>query len=414
MRGGKKMLDDLDLAWEEQNEPRRQRRGGPPSRQARQRRRKERKRRGRSVGALAISMLLLAVLGLGVYWGVGRVQDYFGAPDYTGNPATTPVNVKVNDQDTSTDIANTLFAKKVVKSAKAFIKAADANPESKNIQPGTYRLFEQMPAKTALAALLNPDKYLLVNRVLITEGTTTKKAFELLSKGTGIPVAQFEAAAKDPVALGIPAFWFNRDTADGRQAIKSVEGFLFPDTYGFSPDDDATAILKKMIRRFLDVADKLNIVAIAQQKGITPFEALTVASLVEKEAGTKADMPKIARVVYNRLKPEWEANGCGCLQFDSTTNYWRQLKGLAVKPSSQMTQAELDDPTNPYNTAVKPGLPPGPISNPGEDALTAAINPASGTWVYFVLIDKNGNSAFATTLAEHNRNVAKAQANGVG
>jgi UPF0755 protein len=152
----------------------------------------------------------------------------------------------------------------------------------------------------------------------------------------------------------------------------------------------------------------------AQAKGMMPFDALVVASLIEKEAGVVEDMPKISRVVYNRLRPQWLQTGCGCLQFDSTTNYWREINGKPVKPSSQLTAAELNDPKNPYNTVSQKGLPPGPIASPGKAALAAAVSPATGTWLYFVLIDKEGHSAFATTLAEHDRNVAKARAAGVG
>jgi UPF0755 protein len=407
------MLDDLDLAWEEQQDPGRRRRGQPPSRQMRRRRRTERKRRRRSVGALFVSVLLLGVLGFGTWWGVGKIQEFFGAADYS-HTGTEIVTIEVKSGDTATDIGNTLFDAGVVKSAKAFVIAANENPLSANIQPGHYQLYKQMPAAQALAVLLDPEKNRIVSRVTIAEGKTAKEAFALLSENTGIPVAEFEEAAKDPKALGIPDFWFNRDKADGRTAIKSVEGFLFPDTYGFPPNADATTILKQMVARFLEVADEIKLVETAEAKGIMPFEALTVASLVEREAGVHEDMPKVSRVVYNRLQPSWQNVDCGCLAFDSTTNYWRQLRGLPVKPSSEMTLEELRDPKNLYNTSVKPGLPPGPIANPGKVALEAAINPAQGPWLYFVLIDKEGRSAFAVTFAEHQANIAKAKANGVG
>src|SRR3954468_24467661 len=166
--GGREMLDDLDLAWEEED-PNRQRRGGPPTRQVRQRRRKEKKRRRRSFGALFISLVLLAALGAGVYWGVGQVQNLFGASDYTSNPSTTPVNVKIESGDYAADIATKLYNQKVVKSEKAFIAAAAADPRSKSIQPGTYKLYEQMPARNALLILIDP-KNIVGNKVLITEG----------------------------------------------------------------------------------------------------------------------------------------------------------------------------------------------------------------------------------------------------
>ncbi len=120
------MLDDLDLAWEEQGDPRR-RRGTPPSRQIRQGRRKERKRRRRSFGALFISFVLLAALGGGVYYGVGKLQDIFGAPDYD-SVGTTPVNVKIPKDAGATEIGQALYDKKVVESVKAFTKAADKRP----------------------------------------------------------------------------------------------------------------------------------------------------------------------------------------------------------------------------------------------------------------------------------------------
>jgi len=402
------MLDDLDLAWEEQQETRR-RRGGPPSRQVRQRRRKEKKRRRRSFGALFISFVLLAALGGGVYWGVGKAQEFFGTPDYTSNPATTPVNVKVDPGDSAAEIGQELYTKKVVKSVKAFVAAAAAEPKSKNIQPGTYSLFEQMPASAALAYLLDPDKHMVVNKVLIREGLTAIQTFKKLSEATGIPEKEFADAAKDPIKLGVQDWWFKRD--DGKKVEKSIEGFLFPDTYRLDPGLTATQILAMMVNQFNTVAGDLNF-ADTVQSGlqISPFEALIVASLTQVEAGNAKDLPKVARVAYNRL---FKGFPCGCLQFDVTANYWLEKQGKPTKASKDLTEADLHDPKNPYNTHDVKGLPVGPISNPGKAALEAAMKPEAGPWFYFVAIDKDGNSAFATTLAEHQRNQQLACKNGV-
>jgi UPF0755 protein len=138
---------------------------------------------------------------------------------------------------------------------------------------------------------------------------------------------------------------------------------------------------------------------------LSAYEALIVASLVEGE-GIPSDFAKIARVVYNRLKEPMP------LEFDSTTNYGRELAGKPRKSSAQFTRAELRDPSNPYRTHDKPGLPPGPIANPGKAALDAAVLPAGGPWLYFVRIDKKGNSAFASTLADHEANIARSRKNG--
>ena len=405
------MLDDLDLAWEEQ-ESGRQRRGGPPSRQVRQRRRKEKKRRRRSFGALFISVLLLGTLGGGVYWGVGKAQELFGAPDFEGNPAKVEVNVTVEQGDSASAIGAKLYDKKVVKSAKAFVNAANASDRGNTIQPGTYKLYEQMPAALALSMLLEPDKNMLVNRATIPEGMVTIDIYDKLSKATGIPVAEFQEAGKDPVALGIDASWFvARD--DGREVIKSVEGFLYPETYSFQPGLTAKQILTEMVGQFVSVATELKFVETVQSTlHITPYEALIAASIAQAEAVDAVDFAKVAKVLYNR------AYGgkfdCSCLGLDSAVNYWLKIQGHAPKASEHLTEAQINDPSNPYNTHNKPGLPGGAISNPGKQALQGAMAPVGAANVfYFMTIDKQGTMAYASTLAQHNANVLLACKNGI-
>lgn len=407
------MLDDLDLAWEEQYQEPRRRRGAPQSRQARARRRRERKRRRRSYGALFISLLLLASLGVGVYWGVGKLQEMFGAPDYEVSRNEVKVSVVIESGDTGYVIAQKLYEKRVIKSVRAFLAAWDAEPRSQTIQPGTYSLFEEMRAADALAMLLEPEKYMVVEKVTIREGLTAIQTFQKLSEATGIPVEEFKKAAKDPVALGVPEFWFSGERADDRESANTIEGFLFPDTYSFSPDATAEEILKTMVQRFNSVVEDLGFVETVQsQLGITPYEALIVASLAQVEVAREEDLPKVARVAYNRTFKEMIA--CRCLQFDVTVNYWLEQQGKKTKSSAQMTSAELDNPKNPWNTGPSsPGLPAGPISNPGKAALEGAMNPASGNWLYFVAVDKEGTTKFASTLAEHRRNEQEACRNGV-
>jgi UPF0755 protein len=406
------MLDDLDLAWEEQQEPRR--RGGPQTRQARQRRRKERKRRRRSFGALFISFLLLAALGAGVYFGVGKLQELFGAPDYEGNPARVAVNVTIEPGDAAPQIGEELFEKGVVKSVRAFVKAADANPDHTKIQPGTYKLYKETQASVALEQLLDPAKYLLQNKVTIIEGLTAIQTFKKLAEATGIPEADFKEAAKDPTALGVAEFWFGGTRADGKKSRVSIEGFLFPDTYAFAPEEKAADILGKMVARFNEIAEEIKFPDTVQSGlGITPYEALIVGSLAQVE-GKEGDFSKIARVAYNRAIKFKDTFPCACLQFDSTANYYLEQQGKKTKASKDMTTAELDNPKNPWNTGPSTaGLPVTPISNPGKAAMEAAMGPAKGNWVYFVTVDKQGTTKFAVTKEEHDRNVAEARKNGV-
>jgi len=405
------MLDDLDLAWEEQ-ESGRKRRGGPPTRQVRQRRRKDKKRRRRSFGALFISVLLLAVLGAGVYWGVGKVQETFGAPDFEGNPATVAVNVTVKPGYSASNIGTELYNKKVVKSVKAYINAVKANEKGNTVQPGTYKLFEEMPAALALSMLLDTNKNMVVNKVTIPEGMITLNIYDKLSKATGIPVADFAEAGKDPVALGIDASWFG-PREDGRQVIKSVEGFLYPETYSFQPGLTAKEILTEMVGQFVAVATELKFTeTVAANLHITPYEALVAASIAQAEAVNADDFPKVSRVLYNRA---FGGNfPCSCLGLDSAVNYWLEISGHGAKASEHLTVAQLHDAANPYNTYDKAGMPGGAISNPGKAALQGAIAPTGAANIfYFVTIDKQGTMAYATTLTQHNNNIAKACANGI-
>ena len=280
--------------------------------------------------------------------------------------------------------------------------------KGKNIQSGTYNLKKQMSAENAVTLLLDP-KSRVTRGVTIREGLTMMQTFDLLSKGTKIPVDDFIEAAKKPEDLGVPDFWFNR--RDSKAARKSIEGFLFPDTYEFDPKLDAKGVLSVMVEKFLATVEELNFVDTVQNNlSISPFEALIVASLAQAEAGVHKDLPKIARVAYNRAYVQKPAMP---LQFDVTANYWLQLKGGAAKHSGQLSKDELNDPSNPYNSVSKAGLTPGPIDSPGRDALAGAMKPATGPWLFFVAVDKDGNSAFAVTDAEHEKNIDKACANGI-
>jgi peptidoglycan lytic transglycosylase G len=406
------MLDDLDLAWEEQREPRR--RGGPPSRQQRRRKRNDRKRRGRSFGALFVSMILLAVLGGGVYWGVGQLQENqsfkeFTAADYEASESGDEVMFTVEEDEGGFDMGAALLAKGVVKSVKAFTTAFENETRSRNIQPGTYKLKLKMPAADVIKVLINKDNK-LQNVFTIREGLSVIETLKRIAEATKLPLADFQNAAKDPAALGITPDWYTR--TDGKPAATSVEGFLFPDTYSFEPNMTAADILKMMVKQFLKVTADINFKANAQKLGVSPYEALIVASLAQVEAGKNEDLPKVARVAYNRGVKK--LIDCECLQFDVTANYWLELQGKPQLASKDMTEAELDDKNNPYNTGPSStGLPIGPISNPGKLALDGAAQPPAADWIYFVATDKNGTTKFASTSAEHDRNVQEACRNGV-
>jgi UPF0755 protein len=352
--------------------------------------------------ALLVVLVLAAVCG-----GYVLYQHQYGVPDYDG-AGSGSVQVEIKDQSTITLMGRVLAAADVVKSTKAFVKAAGENSRAQRIQPGTFTLRKQMSGAAAVTLLLDP-KSRVSHGVTIPEGKTAKQVYAILAEATDVPVADFAKAAKNPSKLGIPAEWFERD--DDQKPAKSVEGFLFPDTYEFKRTSSPTDMLKEMVAHFMAVADKIDFADnVRTKRKITPYEALTVASLAQAEAGNAADLGKIARVAYNRLYGDFP---CNCLQFDVGINYYRQLTGKPILASKDMTTPLLYDKTNPYRLHGKAGLTPTPINNPGRAALTGAMDPPAGPWLYFVAIDKHGHSAFETTDEQHEKDIKTARRNGV-
>ncbi|WIM94709.1 endolytic transglycosylase MltG [Actinoplanes oblitus] len=393
------MLDDLDAVLEEEEQA-----------QPAASRHRNRSRGGRSAIAFFMSLVLLGLLVGGGWFAYSKVKGFFVADDYAG-PGGAEAIVQIKTGQSATDIGTTLVRQKVVASVDAFTDAAKDNNRSKNIQAGWYRLKVEMKASDALAALLDP-KSRWVNKVTIPEGLSYQQTFQKLSQATKIPVADFAKAAKNPVALGVDEAWFRR--GDGKPADKTdIEGFLYPATYELSPRADATEVLKTIIGNFNAEMEKLEFVPTVEKGrgGISPYQALIVASIAQAEALKDEDMPKVSRVIYNRAYGEFP---CHCLGLDSTVNYWLRISGKKVKPSEKLTQSDLHNPNNPYNTHDKPGLPPGPIGNPGQAALKGAMSPTNNfPYYYFISIDTKGTMAYGKTGADHDRNRLRACQNGI-
>ncbi|MFG2042724.1 endolytic transglycosylase MltG [Dactylosporangium sp. NPDC048998] len=395
-------MDELDLAWDDEERPRHRRRASAPARS-----RKKKGRGGKTFLALFISLLVVGGLAYGVYAGIDRIQGLFSAPDYTGD-GTGQVTVEVLDGQFAADIGNTLQEKDVVKSAKAFVEAAKNDERSKKLQPGFYSMRKQMKATAALALMLDPHSR-LVNKVTLAEGLTWQDTFKKLAEATKLPYEDFENAAKDPKALGVGDVWYTRQ--DGKQRAPGIEGFLFPATYDLPPNLDAVAVLKLIVARFNQEIDKIGFIDTVQSNlHISPFEALVASSIAQVE-GLDKDQPGIVRVLYNRVYSN--KFPCNCLQVDSTVNYYLRITGKGAKPSTELLNSELHNKNNPYNTHDVPGLPIGPISNPGTSALSAAMNPPKHDYYYFLAIDTAGNTAYAKTYPEFQKLWDQAQKNGV-
>jgi UPF0755 protein len=323
-----------------------------------------------------LSLVVLAGLVVGIVLGGKAIYGVVNptAEDYQGT-GTGSVQVRVQNGDTLSDISRSLVTAGVIASTDPFVEAAKDEPAATGIQPGVYGLREHMSGASALQLLLDPASRLF-SRVTLPEGLRAVDVLQKLADGTQTPLADLQAAAADPAALGVPA------------GAPSVEGFLFPATYDFEPGTSATDMLKTLVQRTEQALTELQV---PQDQWLS---TLTEASIVQAEASSTEDMGKVAQVLDNRI-----AIGMP-LQLDTTVNYANGKSGLT-------TTAEDRANDSPYNTYVHPGLPPGPIGNPGEDAISAVKSPTPGPWLFFVVVNPDtGETRFATTPQEHQQNVA--------
>jgi UPF0755 protein len=182
----------------------------------------------------------------------------------------------------------------------------------------------------------------------------------------------------------------------------NLEGLLGTGNYLVVPGESDVQVLSAMVTRFEQQAAASGLTpAAASALGLTPYQVITAASVVEKEGYIKANMPDVARVIYNRLAHSMP------LQMDATVLYALGQDGGPVTPADEQIPS-------PYNTYLNKGLPPTPICSPSPTALAAATHPPSGAWLYFVVVKKDGTEAFVDTYAEQLANEQQAQANGVG
>ena len=193
--------------------------------------------------------------------------------------------------------------------------------------------------------------------------------------------------------------WARDDVRNAPDPAKRLEGMILPGDYDIPPGSTPLQALTAVVSGSAAQWNTTDVMAQAKSVHLTPYQLATVASLVQME-GRGSDMPKVARVIYNRL-----AKGKK-LELDSTVSY------AAGKASIATTAADRANPS-PYNTYRHVGLPPTSIASSGPDALDAAANPADGDWLYFVVVDKNGTTCFSQTDAQHEACVDKARANGV-
>ncbi|MGW6720796.1 endolytic transglycosylase MltG [Streptomyces sp. NPDC054995] len=352
---------------------------------------KGKKKKSRSgCACLVVSVVLVGGLGGVGYVGYTFWKKQFGAPaDYAGSGTGDQVEVEIPEGAFGYDIANILRKQGVIKSSDAFVAAQNDNPKGKLIQAGVYLLNKEMSAASAVTLMLDPKSQ---NAFVIPEGTRNAKVYELIDKrlklkeGTTADIAKTKAES-----LGLP------DWADDNPDVKDpLEGFLYPAAYPVAKGSKPEDALKRMVSRANKEYEKVDLEATAKKFNLDgPWQVLTVASLVQAEGLTHDDFRKMAEVVYNRLEPDNTITNRK-LEFDSAFNYLKNQSKIKIGSKEIRTNPD------PYNTYYHTGLPPGPISNPGMDAIKASLNPTTNGWMFFISLDGK-KTDFTKTVEEHEK-----------
>ncbi len=370
------------------------------------------RRRRRRIVVLFVVIALLAAIAVGGYL---LVQDLFAAPDYPGE-GTGDVVVQVQDGDTTTDIGNTLLRRDVVASTKAFTSAASEDDRIRSVQPGYYQMRLRSSGAAAVNRMLDPAAR--VGQLEIrggtqlddtrgSDGSVTPGVFSLIAKATCAQVdgrstcitadeLRATAGSVDPAELGVPD-WAG---AGARAAVpaRRLEGLIAPGRYDVEPGRPAAEVIRGLLGTSAARIEATGLVSQAAGTGYTPYQLLVISSLVEKE-GIAGDFGKISRVIQNRLVEPQR------LELDSTVNYPLDLQELRTSATDRARPG-------PYNTYLNDGLPPTPIAAVSPEAMTAALRPEPGPWLYFVRCKADGTSCFASSLVEHQANVAAAESAG--
>lgn len=293
------------------------------------------------------------------------------APDFERKSSVLGLEeivVEIPAGASGSSIARILFEAGVIKSSQAYFRIAVADSRSEKVAPGRHRLTLEISAKQALEQLLDPNR--IPNLIKVNEGSWKSEIVDALIRYGYSKQEVTQALTK----LQLP------------EGFSDSEGLLFPAQYSFANGTSALTALQSMIDRFTK-----DPIAGSILKGSNLFKGqqlLTIASIIQAE-GDSQDFEKVSRVIYNRLAIDMP------LQMDSTVHYVKKVRGeIFLSRNSTLLNS-------PYNTYRRYGLPPGPIGNPGNEAISAALNPAVGDWLYFITVAP-GDTRFTSDISEFN------------
>ena len=347
----------------------------PPKSRRDMRRRREQKRRRLYITIIA-ALVVVILIGVGGFSGVRALKRWKAAneansqsqiEDYTG-PGDKEVTFTVESGQGAAEIAENLVKAKIVKSAAAFTSAVSG--AAATLYPGSYALKTHMKASDVVKIL--SDQSQAGGFAEIRAGERVSDIIANAAQASGIDVSEFQAIIDGGGSGILP-----------EEAGSKFEGWLEPGAYN-AQNKSAEDIIKSMVDARIAKLDDLGVPTGSERERI-----LIIASIAESEVGSDKYYGQVARVILNRIDSDM------ALGMDTTVAY-----GLGIS-ASRLTDDQLNDDSNPYNTRIHKGLTPTPISNPGDDAIKASINPPEGKWMYFVTTNlQTGETKFVETEDE--------------
>jgi UPF0755 protein len=325
--------------------------------------------RGSAGKGLLVFFLVLVLLASGAF--------AFYRYSVGASGPSKPVAIEIPEGANASDVGELLEDAGVVRSGLAFRVKAGFEGVEESLLAGMYDMRTNMTVDEALSALESGP---IVETVSVTIPE-------------GLEVAEIAAEVGDVLEVDPGAF--KQAATSGEHSLppylpegtETTEGFLFPKTYDFSPDAQADQVVATLLAQFEEEASTLDW-SKAESLGLTPYEVVTVASLIEREARAEEDRAKVSAVIHNRLEEGM------ALQIDATVQY-------ALPEKNRLLTLEDYEYESPYNTYLHPGLPPTPIASPGLASLEAALNPADEDYLYFLVVDPDtGRHVFADTYDE--------------
>ncbi len=333
----------------------------------------------RTLGIAAFIVALFVLAYGGVQWLADSVSEVIAIDD-TVIEAGIPVTLEIAPGESASQIARELDEAGVVASGAEFERAVREARASSRLQAGTYDLETGMEPDAVLAVLLEGPVAGAVYRLTVIEGLTVGQMLDSLSRQTGFTFEEFTGPLLDgtvtsELLLGEP------------QELRDWEGLLFPDTYEFTDEATPVDVLTRLAATAEERVGAIDWTAL-EARGLTPYDGIIIASLIEEEVAVEEDRPLVASVIFNRLDAGMK------MQLDVTVVY-----ALGALPEGGLSFDDLEV-NSPYNTYLIDGLPPTPIAGVRVSSLRAAAEPAATNYLFFITTDESGKMMFTETFDE--------------